>query len=328
MNLVSLCGLISQMRYRIALLLLVLLAACSPKVPSPTSIPSEVLIPWLTPTPLGTPDLSTAVIQPTVTPTLRVHVVASGEVLGYIAGRYGVTVAQIVAANPGMNPDLLTIGQKITIPNPVPGSNIVSSGSTNPTPTPVVVDLGSVNCNRSLEGGAWCFFTVHNGQGNMIENVSADIKLFDAAGQQVGEQVAYTILDVIPAGGVLPIAAYFDAPVPSPVTATAMINSGILVPTGDTRYLPATIRNQSVAIQLDGLSAVITGEVVPDNATKGASSIWVAAVAYDASDSIVGVRRWMGKSALPAGQAQPFSLTVYSSNDAIVRVELSVEARP
>ena len=252
----------------------------------------------------------------------------SGEVLGYIAGRYGVTVAQIVAVNPGMNPDLLTIGQKITIPNPVPGSNIVSSGSNNPTPTPVVVDLGSVSCNRNLEGGAWCFFTVHNGQGNMIENVSADIKLFDAAGQQVGEQVAYTILDVIPAGGVLPIAAYFDAPVPSPVTATAMINSGILVPTGDTRYLPATIRNQSVAIQSDGLSAVITGEVVPDIATKGASSIWVAAVAYDAADSIVGVRRWMSKSALTAGQVQPFSLIVYSSHDAIVRVELSVEARP
>jgi hypothetical protein len=316
------------MRYRIALLLLVLLGACSSKIASPTAVPSEALIPWQTPTPEGTPDLTQAVIQPTVTPTLRVHVVVSGEVLGYIAGRYGVTIAQIVAANPGINPDILSIGQKIIIPNPAPGSNSVSSGSTNPTPTPVVVDLGSVNCYRSLEGGAWCFFTVHNGQGNTIENVSAEIKLFDAAGQQVGEKVAYTILDIIPAGGVLPIAAFFDAPVPYPVTATALVNSGILVPTGDTRYLSASIKNQNVAIQANGLSAIITGEVAADDTTKGASSIWVAAVAYDASGSIVGVRRWMSKSAHPAGQSQPFSLMVYSSNDAIVRVELSVEARP
>ncbi len=310
------------------MLLLFLLTACSPKVSSTAAVPSEVLIPWQTPTPMGTPDLTQPVILPSLTPTLRVHVVVSGEVLGYIAGRYGVTVAQIVAANPGMNPDFLTIGQKITIPNPVPGSNIVSSASTNPSPTPVVVDLGKVNCYRSLEGGAWCFFTVRNGQGNIIENVSADIKLFDAAGQQVDEQVAYTILDIVQPGGILPIAAYFDAPVPYPVTATALVNSGILVPTGDTRYLPATIKNQSVAIQSDGLSAVITGEVSPTDAAKGASSIWVAAVAYDASDTIVGVRRWMSKSALPSGQLQPFSLTVYSSNTAIVRVDLSVEARP
>lgn len=319
------------MRFRqlvVPFFLAFLLLGCKSASGSITPIPSEVLIPWQTPTPLGTPDLNQSALQPSPTPTLRVHEVVSGEVLGYIAGRYGVTVDQIVKANPGMNPDFLTIGQKITIPNPVPGSNIASSGSTMPTPTPVVVGLGRVNCYRSLEGGAWCFFTVRNGQGNMIENVSADVKLFDAAGQQIDELVAFTILDIIPPGGVLPIAAYFDAPVPYPVTATAVVNSGILVPTGDTRYLPVTVKNQSVVIQSDGLSAMITGEVVPDDATKAASSIWVAAVAYDASDAIVGVRRGMSTSALPAGQAHPFSLTVYSSNDAIVRVELAVEARP
>jgi LysM repeat protein len=310
-------------------MLLIVLGACSTrKSVVSTPVPSEALIPWQTPTASGTPDLTQVAIQPTMTPTLRVHVVVSGEVLGYIAGKYGVTVAQIVTVNPGMNPDLLSIGQKITIPNPVPGSNTVSSASGNPSPTPVVVSLGSVNCYRSLEGGAWCFFTVRNGQGNTIENVSADVQLFNAAGQQIAEQVTYTILDIIPPGGILPIASYFNASVPYPVTATANVNSGILVPTGDTRYLPASIKNQSVSIQSDGLSAVITGEVAPDDASKGASSIWVAAVAYDASDVIVGVRRWMSKAALPAGQTQPFSLTVYSSNDAIVRVELAVEARP
>jgi LysM repeat protein len=304
------------------------LLGCKPKSGTTTAVPTEPLISWQTPTPRGTLDLTQSALQPSVTPTPRVHEVVSGEVLGYIAGRYGVTVDQIVKANPGLNPDFLTIGQKITIPNPVPGSNQVIAGSGQPAPTPVEVDLGGVNCYHSLEGGAWCFIPVHNTQENMVENVSADIRLYDPAGQQVAGQVAFTILDIIPAGATLPVAAYFEAPIPYPVTARAEVSSGILVPPGDTRYLAAGIKDQLITIQANGLSAVVTGEVAFDYVAKGASSTWVAAVAYDASNAIVGVRRWMSKTAVPEGQTQPFSLLVYSSHDAIVRVELAVEARP
>ncbi len=83
--------------------------------------------PGRTPTSLGTPDLTNP--HPAFpTPTLRVHEVASGEVLGYIAGRYGWRSTDRESQS-GMNP-MLTIGK---IPSqPVPGSNIASSGSTMP----------------------------------------------------------------------------------------------------------------------------------------------------------------------------------------------------
>lgn len=50
------------------------------------------------------------------TGTQTVHTVASGETLLAIAQRYGVTVDEIVAANQLTNPDQLSIGQELLIP--------------------------------------------------------------------------------------------------------------------------------------------------------------------------------------------------------------------
>ena len=59
----------------------------------------------------------------TVNPTVLasgsiVHVIQSGETLGAIATRYGVTVDDIVSANDLDNPNVIAEGQEIIIPNP------------------------------------------------------------------------------------------------------------------------------------------------------------------------------------------------------------------
>lgn len=46
-----------------------------------------------------------------------VHVVTSGETLSGIASRYGVTIAEIVAENDLANPDSLSVGQQLRIPD-------------------------------------------------------------------------------------------------------------------------------------------------------------------------------------------------------------------
>ena len=46
----------------------------------------------------------------------QIHVVASGETLGGIARRYGLTIADIVEANNLTNPNALSIGQELLIP--------------------------------------------------------------------------------------------------------------------------------------------------------------------------------------------------------------------
>jgi len=77
----------------------------------PTRAPGE---PYATPTP--DPTLET----PATREASETYVVRYGDSLGGIAYLYGIGAAQIVAANSLMNPNLLSVGQILTIPAPIP----------------------------------------------------------------------------------------------------------------------------------------------------------------------------------------------------------------
>ena len=76
----------------------------------PTAVPS--VAPSATPSPQPTPE-------PTPAPTQVVYVVKSGDQLSRIASKFGVTVAEIQAANNIKDPNLIRVGQKLIIPLPV-----------------------------------------------------------------------------------------------------------------------------------------------------------------------------------------------------------------
>jgi LysM repeat protein len=67
--------------------------------------------------------------SPSPSPTFISYVVQTGQTVGGIARKFGVTSRAILAANPGLtNPDLLTVGQVILIPPP--------GWAPSPSPTP------------------------------------------------------------------------------------------------------------------------------------------------------------------------------------------------
>jgi len=73
---------------------------------------------------------------PSATPTLRVHVVAKGDVLGRIAARYDVTVAEIAALNGISEDSILQLGQELLIPPARGGEQALALAPTlAPTPT-------------------------------------------------------------------------------------------------------------------------------------------------------------------------------------------------
>jgi nucleoid-associated protein YgaU len=87
--------------------------------------------------PSGSPEGSpTAPPSPTASPlpTPQQYTVVSGDTLTSIAAQFGVTVDEVLAANPQIgDPDALQIGDVLTIP--VPGSGSPSpSGATSPAP--------------------------------------------------------------------------------------------------------------------------------------------------------------------------------------------------
>lgn len=53
---------------------------------------------------------------PSPTPSGQVYVMRPGDTLSAVAASYGVTVDQLLAANPGLNPNAIAVGAEIKIP--------------------------------------------------------------------------------------------------------------------------------------------------------------------------------------------------------------------
>lgn len=116
-----------------------LAAANGIKDPSKITIGQKLKIPRLSGTAPSAPATAPAApAAPASAPTVpaprvptadttREHVVAEGDSLYRIAKAAGVTVAQLVAANPGTAPNTLRIGQKLKVPA---SANAPASGTT------------------------------------------------------------------------------------------------------------------------------------------------------------------------------------------------------
>jgi hypothetical protein len=96
----------------------------------------------------------------------------------------------------------------------------------------------------------------------------------------------------------------------------------------DERYLPATINNTLVQVNVDGRGARVRGQVLMPGDAQDARQVWVAATAYDETGRIIGVRRWEWDDGLASGGSLPFEFSVFSLGGRIERVEFAVEARP
>lgn len=93
--------------------------------PEPTATPAEARPTAATAAPSATPTSLPATatpvpptpVPPTTTPApVQRYTIQQGDTLNLIAQRFGVTVDQILAANPGLRPEVLRIGQEIIIP--------------------------------------------------------------------------------------------------------------------------------------------------------------------------------------------------------------------
>jgi LysM repeat protein len=307
---------------RILLLLALLLTACTPQADStPTPVS---LVPYSTHTPARTAPWTSGLVTasaPLPSPTPFVYTVQSGDTLGSIALKFGVSINDLQAANPDVSPNSMSVGQVLQIP----GDPENPSGEPTPQPAPFRVE--QTGCLPSAEGGMWCFVLARNDSATALENVSAQVTLFDVNGNQLVSQPALLILNILPPNTSLPMTVFFDAPIPVDVTPQVQVLTAIQLQANDARYLSASAQNILAQVDWNGHSAQVSGQVFLPAESKAAASVWVAATAYDELGQVVGVRRWEGGAILP-GTSLPFAMTVSSLGGEIDHVEMVVEARP
>ena len=338
------------MRRTLACLFFLLdLVACQPKAAATPELGTAM--PYQTGTPTWTPTVIpplTEIILPT--PTTYTYTVLAGDTFISIAQHTGVTVTALQAANPGVSATALSVGTKLVIP---------TSGQTpgEPTPTAAALAVLQAHCWPETTGGLWCFALMQNDYAEMLENISAQFALLDSGGQQIASQVVYGLLDILPPGASMPLAAHFTVPaqttvpgqaggtvqatipmqatVPGQVGAPVQAGPGLRVQVltafrllpGDTRYLPVKLENTLVSVGADGRSADVSGRVMLTG-TGTANTLWVLASAFDTAGNVIGVRRWESAAALTAAAPVAFEFLVSSVGPGIARVDLLAEARP
>lgn len=310
----------------IALATTALLTACLPGMTQVTPTASITLAPYRTPTSMPTPARPTATLPPIVTPgpspTPLTHLVQANDTLLGIAVRYGVALEDLLAANPGVNPRFLSIGQAVVIPGPE-GQPVPALA---PTPTPVSAVIYPARCFRTLSESLWCLALVGNPLDVPIEGVTALVALLDGEGRVLESQVAHTPLRQVPPGTQMPVAAWFAPPAPRPASSSVMLLSA-MVGGSPSRTLPLRVELDTNRPAQDHLSWTVSGEVSLDGSSPvAASRVTVVAFAYDSSGSAAGfaVRDW--EEPLVPGGSRSFDITVYSLGPAVERVEVLAEA--
>jgi LysM repeat protein len=315
----------------VLILLALLMSACQPG-PTPaataTSIDASGLTPYvtatLTPTVTSTPaNAPTSTLAPTQTPTPRPYTVKANDTLIVIAFRNGLTVEELKAANPGVDPYLLTVGQTLYIPVP---SN-VSATQQAPTPLPEMMMVSPVTCYATASGGIYCFASLTNGQEYALENISAEFRLTDAASATLLTRPATLPVSRVEAGETVAVFAYFAPPAPLAPKAELLLQTALKAAETSTR--PAVTLGVPVnQVSADGLSAMVSGEALLEPESVTARVLWITAVALDAAGNPVGIRRLELADGIKSGETRPYTLKVYSLSGSIASVSLYVDAIP
>jgi LysM repeat protein len=305
-----------------------ILSGCnaSPTPAQPMASSDAVLTPFQSPTPSEThlvplSAVATPTNLPTPTPTPIVYTIVKGDTMLGIALRNGISLEELQAANPEVNPRLLSVGTDLIIPL---GEIIPSSPM---TATPIPVDIAGTECYLVPDGSS-CFTLVNNERGRDLENLTARVLLYDDSGGIIAEGTAISALNKLPAGAKLPLVIFFSGSFPGDIRANASILSAQLVPKNDGRYLNAWLEVEEIELAEESLQAKIIGTYGLPKKSRPGRIIWIVGVAYDGSGNVVGLRKIEQFSPLEPGMNQEFTIEVYSMGPNIAEIEAFIEIMP
>src|SRR3990170_928566 len=310
----------------LALLLAVALTTgCTPSA-QPAVQGTATLAPYRTPGVTASPVYSTpsssATPTPVPTPTPRTHTVQKGETMLGIALSYGVQLEVLLAANPGVDPRLLSIGQALIVPAP----ETSAQEALPPTAMPSPLVVGAVSCYTTASAGRWCLARVANPLQDALEGISLEFILIDGSGTPLATVTSDALLSLLPPGATVALAAFFAQPPPHAAGATALVRTAFSSPSAVERYLTLQVERSTEDPSPDGEVWRVAGSAILQETVEGrAARVSVLAIGWDVEGNPVGVRKTEGEVALEVGSALRFDLTVYSLGGPIAEVTLLAE---
>ena len=316
----------------ISVLILFILVSCSGEYS--ISVPEETLegdiVPYITVTSTTSvsvtenEEVNTATPIPIPTPTPRIHIVEGGEDLGGIAFLYGITVSKILEYNPEIDPYMMSIGTELIIPHADEdiGDNPV-------IPTPIITNIGDLDCYEDSNFGFWCFCELYNDQEFDIEGISAAFVLKDDLGDEISKKNVSTPLKRVQAQSSMPLIVYYPLSYSNQYMVDVNIISSLRIEDNSQRYSNRIeIVESNIEIEETGITATINGKVEIVESQNQDNKVWLLAVAYNESNKVIGTRLWSSNNELQEGDTIDFSLNVFSVDSSIDHVDLLSDIYP
>ena len=302
------------------------LSACSLLVPE-TIEPQSLLTPYVTDTPVVqavtvNPTVEVLTPTPSPTPTPFVHVLGSSETISSVAFTYGIEINEILAINPEITPKALSIGTEILIP--YIGDGEEGSDELAVISEPLALEVSAPQCTQTADNGLWCVAVVKNTIGQSANGITLSFILKNSAGEVVDEQTVPALLNLLASGNELPVVAYFASNIPAGYDMNVVLKTALPQEEALSEYQPVNLKINS--IDTDGRTASVSAVITSAEETSGASSYWVALIAYDQKGNVVGVRRMEYPAAEVGEEGLAFKAYVYSSSQDIQSVKVMAEA--
>lgn len=314
--------------FSILIISLGLLSSCSGNPSSTIAVSTHavLLTPYSTATPIPTATATpinapTATPKPTFTPTPKIYVVKEKDTLSVIAYKNGITVEQLKAANPGVDPYMMKIGTELIIP--FFGGTAVAPAEPTATAFPLLV--GKPYCSPSATGGLYCFGVIENSTTSPVQNITAVFTLTDRTTGESKSQGALFPMNSLGSEVSLPFFTYFAPPVPAQYEISLELKTAVQA---DAAAAGIVVHEPQVELSADGSAARVSGEGVLTESAEKDNQVVFTFVALDAEKQVVGIRRVQYKIDLSKGSSIPFSVYVYSIGGKIDRVLVYAETLP
>ena len=302
---------------------------------TPTLQPSHTPLPSLTAT--ESPTLAPTNTQ-TPTPAPVTWTVGKGDELMAIAFYYGITLDELLAANPSVTPNWMSVGTVLQIPvtptplptataTPAPTNTAQILQTQTATPSGPLELQGEPSCYQNPLGELNCLVLIKNQGEETLENPSVSFRITSPESDYESELVVFAPLNLLQPGSSLPILASFPAPVPENYDVEAEIDYWLPTMPDDDRYAETEILDSNIQLSEDDAIADVNGKISVDSAYREIASLWLLAVAFDQDGNPVGFRRWEAALPIDNVKAIAFNTIVYSLGPGIDRIELMAEAR-
>jgi LysM repeat protein len=303
------------------------LLGCVVNTPVPTEEINPTFYLYETPTrTLNPASTLAALVEPTrmdPTPTPWVHIVQENDTLLGIANRYGVTLEDLLLANPEIDPRLLSIDQEIIIPGPEGDTGPVVL----PTPTPLALTISPVRCYPAPSGGLWCIISVENTTNDTVEGISASLSLLDRVGDVIQSEPAFSPHNILPPGAHMPIAILFPASPDENYVPAGRLLSAIRSGEITGRYLLPAVDGVESELSNNRRQIHLSGTIILSELGEGDRvDLSLLAIGLDANGQVVGYTKWV-LDGLVSNQSIPFEVNIISLGPEILSYEILVEGR-